>query len=181
MIRSLPALYRAARSTLQGNDSPTALAGGVAGGMLIGLIPPDSLIVPVLVLVVMATTANLFTATVSAILFSWVAYSCDDLLHRIGAYILTLPSLQQGLTLASDAPILPWTRFNNPVVCGATVLGIGLLYPIHFVSEIAFRRLSPIIHRRLIAWKLYRAWLGIPDLATDSVPANPLVDSGASS
>jgi len=181
MIRSLPALYRAARSTLRGNDSPAALAGGVAGGMLIGLIPPDSLLVPIFVLLVMATTANLFTATVSAIIFAWLAHSCDDLMHRIGGYVLTLPALQRGLALASEAPIVPWTRFHNTIVCGATVLGISLLYPVYYGSELAFRKLGPILHRKLIAWRLYRSWLGIADLSTETATPPSIVDSGASS
>ena len=172
MISSIFKFVSLARQALRGGASPASLAAGVTAGFLAGIIPNDSLVVPVIVMVVMATSTNLFAAAMSMILFSWLGHSLDSVLHQTGALVLTHPSLQSILTWAADAPILPWTRFNNTVVCGAMVLGAGLAYPVYFGTYQLAERFAPIIHRRLIAYRLFRAIAGIPTPATPAVTAD---------
>ena len=162
MGHSISTFFRLFVSTLRGTETPRQLASGVAIGMLIGLIPNDSLLVPVLITVVLATHVNLFAAAVSAIAFSWIGFLCDDLLHRLGAQLLTLPSLQSTFIWASEAPLLPWTRFNNTVVAGSVLLGVCLLYPCYHLSSQFFERATPWLHRKLVAFRMYRFLAATP-------------------
>lgn len=172
MISSIFTFTRLARQTLRGGDSVPAMAAGVTFGMLIGLIPSDSLVVAVLAMLAMATRTNLFVAACSTILFSWIGSSADTLLHRVGALVLTHPELQASFAWAAEAPILPWTRFNNTIACGAMCLGICLIYPTYYLSHAFFDRVTPIIHRRLVAYRLYRTLAGIaPPPAVDETAA----------
>ena len=54
MISSIFKFVSLARQALRGGASPASLAAGVTAGFLAGIIPNDSLVVPVIVMVVMA-------------------------------------------------------------------------------------------------------------------------------
>jgi len=175
MISSIFTFVRLARQTLRGGDSSASLAAGVTIGMLVGLIPADSLLVVLLAMLAMATRTNLFVAACSTILFSWIGAAGDSLLHQVGALVLTHPSLQSSLLWASEAPILPWTRFNNTIACGGMVLGLCLAYPVFYLSQSAIARFGPVLHRKLIAYRIYRALAAIPA----PVPEPPHTEVGA--
>lgn len=163
MVSSIFKFVKLAREVLRGGASPASIAAGVTAGMLAGLIPSDSLLVPMIAIVVMATQINLFVAAISMIAFTWIGSYCDSLLHQTGALVLTHPKLQSTLTWAAEAPILPWTRFNNTIVCGAVVLGTGLAYPVYFFTHQLVERLAPKLHRLLVAYRIFRLIAGIPN------------------
>lgn len=162
MIDSIFTFFRLFFRTLRGSESPKQLAWGVALGMGIGLIPNDSLFVAILAVLTLATKTNLFVASLAAILFSWAGFLGDDALHRLGARILTVPGWQAYFAWASQAPILPWTRFNNTVVMGSTALSIVICYPVYYLSHAFFENVSPRIHQKLTPFRIYRFLTGTP-------------------
>ena len=166
MIDSIFTFFRLFFRTLRGSESPKQLAWGIALGMGIGLIPNDSLFVAILAVLILATKTNLFVASVSAILFSWAGYVGDDALHRLGVRILTVPSWQAYFAWASQAPILPWTRFNNTVVMGSLALSVAISYPVYYLSLAFFENVSPRIHQKLAPFRIYRFLTGTPVPAT---------------
>ena len=176
MISSIFKFVKLAREILRGGASPSSIAAGVTAGMMAGLIPSDSLLVPLIGVIVFATQINVFVAALSMIAFTWIGSYCDSVLHQTGALVLTHPRLQSTLTWAAEAPILPWTRFNNTIVCGAVVLGTGLAYPVYFFTHQLVERLAPRIHRYLIAYRIFRLIAGIPT----PTPA-PVVEESLSS
>jgi uncharacterized protein (TIGR03546 family) len=168
MVDSIFTFFRLFFRTLRGSESPRQLAWGVALGMCVGLIPNDSLFVAVLAVLTLSTKTNLFVASVSAILFSWAGFAGDDALHRLGVRILTVPAWQGYFAWASQAPILPWTRFNNTVVMGSTVLSIAVFYPVYYLSLAFFENVSPRIHQKLASFRVYRFLTGTPAPSTSA-------------
>ncbi len=48
-----------------------------------------------------------------------------------------------------NAPILPWTDFNNTVVCGGIVLGLVMFFPISYLFKNLAQRYLIDLGRRL--------------------------------
>lgn len=149
------------RETLASNESTGRLALGVTFGMMIGLIPKDSLFVWVLGVLMMATTANIVSAVVSGFLFSWIGWFLDPFTHKLGGLLLTADGLEPAWLWLYELPIMPWTRFNNTVVLGSLVLGILVSVPVYLVSRRFFDTTGVVIHDRLKTTWLYR-WIISP-------------------
>ncbi|MEC8303898.1 MAG: hypothetical protein VX034_04235, partial [Planctomycetota bacterium] len=156
MIHSFFTFLRLMVSTFRGTQAPQELAWGVTLGLAFGLIPNDSLLVAILGVVILATKTNLFVASVSVIVFSWFGFLGDELLHRLGARILTVPAWQEFFAWASNAPVVPWTRFNNTVAMGSIALSIALFYPTYHLSLAFFDNILPKIHCKLSKSRVYR-------------------------
>lgn len=147
------------RSTIRGVDSSRKLAGGVGLGMMIGLVPKDSLFAWLLILVLLVSNANLLSAACSAILFSWFSPLLDPVFHLIGDKILNISSFEPTFAWLIGLPIVPWTRFDNTVVTGSVVVGIVALVPTLKISERIFdvygtRIANTVRSTRLVCWLL---------------------------
>ncbi len=135
MVNRITSLWESFRNTVRGVDSPSQLAAGVAIGMIIGLLPKDSLLPYCLVVVLLLTRANLFSAGVAAMLFSFLAPILDPVSHMIGISVLTFAPLESTWTILIQLPIVPWTRFDNSVVMGSLILGLLTAYPLYRISR----------------------------------------------
>lgn len=161
MIFGTIKLYRLLLRTLRGEDSPRQAAFGVAFGMLVGLIPPDSLFAVFFATLILATRVNLLSALLSGFVTVWIGHSLDPWLHRLGLVILSNETLEPIWTWLYAQPIAPWTRFNNTVVMGSTTIGLALFYPVYQISEGILQRFGPTIHERLARYGAYRRLAGI--------------------
>lgn len=161
MITGVFKLYRLMVRTLRGEDSPRQVAMGIALGMVMGLIPVDSLFSVIIATVIMATRVNMFSAIVSGFFFVWLGHAIDPLLHRIGAFILTADFLTATWTWLYERPIVPWTRFNNTVVMGSLALSAALFYPVFQISESLLKKYGSSVHRRLLHYAIYRKLAGV--------------------
>ena len=83
------------------------------------------------------------------------------------------PALPLPLVLKPSVPpvveTLPPPRSRGKL---PALLGAGLAYPVYFGTYQLAERFAPIIHRRLIAYRLFRAIAGIPTPATPAVTAD---------
>lgn len=161
MLSDSVKLFSMTRKTLLGEDSARRLAMGVAFGVVIGLLPKDSLLVWVVGLVLMITTANLLCALVSGFVFSWVGFFLDPLTHKLGGLVLTADGLEPTWMWLYEIPLMPWTRFNNTVVMGSLILGLVLAAPVYLLSFHFFQNWGVVIHNRLRRTLVYR-WLFAP-------------------
>ena len=123
--------------------TPRQLAGGLALGMLIGLIPKGNLIAISLMTLFCALRINLAAGTAAIALFAWVGMYLDPVSHSVGRYLLTLPSLVPYWESLYATKFMPWTAFNNTVVLGSTLIGLALLIPIYALSRPVFARVTP--------------------------------------
>jgi uncharacterized protein (TIGR03546 family) len=121
---------------LQSEDSPWQVAGGVMLGCFFGFLPVNTPQSTLLFLLIMFFNVNNGAALVSAALFAAVAALLDPLAHRIGyALLVGNDALTPLWTALSNLPLVPFTRFNNTVVLGSTVLALVLGLPVLFGSR----------------------------------------------
>lgn len=127
------------RSSIQGMDSPHQLAAGVALGLIIGLIPKDSLLPYIGVAILLASRANLLTAALAAVAGSLVSGLLAPSSHLLGGWILHLSFVQSQGASWLELPLVSWTRFNNTVVMGSLAIGLLAAVPIYLISKNFFR------------------------------------------
>ena len=161
-------LYKSLRmviSAVRGSDSPVQIGMGVALGMLIGLIPKDSLLAYVVGLFVFATSVNLLATAITAFTFTWIGAFLDPVSHQLGFYLLTHPALETFWIWLYELPAMPWTRFNNTVVLGSFLIGLLMLYPAFYLSKTYFEKYSPHVSKSLTRFWIYRCLIGKKKLA----------------
>ncbi len=151
MVSRVFRLLRSAKALFTAAGSPRQIAFGVALGMMIGLVPKGNMTALLLLLVLLATHANLAAGLAAAALFSWVGMWTDRLAHLVGLAVLKAGPVQPVGAWLYDVPLAPWTALNNTVVLGSLLLGLVLFYPVYHLSYLFFDR-----HRDRIAGKLRR-------------------------
>ncbi len=162
MIKGLINYWKMFRSTIRGFDTSKQLAMGLTMGMLIGLIPKDSLFTYGLGGVMLLSTANLLTGTIAIFCFSWVGAMIDPLTHRLGNYVLTFDFFEPTLVYLSQLPLVPWTRFENTVVTGNVLLGLMLAIPVYRISLFAFDRYGKAVSDRISNSRVGRWMFALP-------------------
>ncbi|MDG2015102.1 MAG: TIGR03546 family protein [Pirellulaceae bacterium] len=130
---------------------------GLALGMLIGVLPKDSLLPWVLTIGLMCTTANLMVAFVSACAFTGFSHFWEALAHPIGGMMLAYEKFEWFWVALFELPLMPWTRFNNTVVMGNLVLGLICFVPLYILGCLIFtaygsQALCIIRENRWYAW-----------------------------
>ena len=155
-------LWQAFTASVKGFDSPAQLALGVALGLVIGLLPKDSLLPYAIGLIALLSNANLLTLVISGILFSWVGPTADPLTHQIGGWLLTLGPLESVWVWLYQIPVVPWTRFNNTIVMGSLVLGLLLSVPIYSLSKHFFQAYGDVCFRLIFQNRISRWLAGSP-------------------
>ncbi len=120
---------------------------GFVLGMFVGLIPfsINSFIIT-LVLFVMKT--DKFTGVLAAALFGIISFMTDPIAHVIGSFVLVkVKFLLPIWTAFYNMPLVPFTRFNNTVVMGNSVLCLVLAIPAYMLikkSVLAYRSNSKL-------------------------------------
>jgi uncharacterized protein (TIGR03546 family) len=128
--------------------TPRQMALGFALGVLVGLVPKGNLLAIGLMMLLCSLRVNLGVGLATVFATSWVGVLLDPVSHRVGGFLLKHASLQPLWETMSDTALLPWTDFNNTVVLGSFMLGLGAFVPLYFVSRPIFGLLTP----RLVAW-----------------------------
>jgi len=153
----LKAIWNSFKGSVKGFDTSHQLALGVAFGLLIGLIPKDSLLPYVIALVALLSRANLLSLGASGLAFSWLSPKLDVVTHQIGRWVLTFDPLESAWTQLYQLPIVPWTRFENTVVTGSLLMGLILCLPVYLTSVQLFEKFgAPVakmfMNTRLVSW-----------------------------
>lgn len=168
MIKGLINYWSKFRSTIRGFDSSRQLALGVALGMVVGLVPKESLIPYALGCLLLLSTANLVTSAVSIFCFSWLGSLFDPISDRLGNYVLTFDLFEPTLAKLNELPIVPWTRFENTVVTGSLILGLILAIPVYRISYSLFERYGTPVANYFTRSRVGRLMLALPS-ETESV------------
>lgn len=129
-------LVRNVLLALTGQTKPTELAGAVALGMMIAIIPKGNLIAQSLILLAFLLGINTALALAVAALFLLATPLTDRLADPIGyALLVKAEALRPAWTWLYNRPLLPWTAFNNTVVLGSTVLALLLYMPVYLAAK----------------------------------------------
>ena len=131
---------------------------GVAFGMMIGLIPKDSLLPYLIALIALLTPSNLACLGISAFAFHTLGPKLDPVLEQIGTWFLTLDALSPYWQPISEYSIFSWLRIENTVVTGGLLLGLAAFLPIFLISKFAFTKFGARAHQFLAQTRLAR-WL----------------------
>jgi uncharacterized protein (TIGR03546 family) len=123
---------------LLAHDASNQLAAGFALGMVLGLVPKGNLIAVSLFVVLFSLRVNTGIGLVAAIAFSWLGPALDPFADKLGAYLLTAPSLQATYASLFQLPLGPWFEFNNTIVVGSLAIGLWAAYPVYWFSSIVF-------------------------------------------
>jgi uncharacterized protein (TIGR03546 family) len=123
-------------AVLHSEIAPGQIAGGVALGAMIGLLPFFSLLSVVLFLLLLIINVNLGAAFLAMAVFGLLGFLIDPLANQVGyALLVKIKALAPLWTSLYNMPVVPFTRFNNTVVLGNLIAGIVLFIPIFVLSK----------------------------------------------
>jgi uncharacterized protein (TIGR03546 family) len=140
---------------LHSDRDPRQIAIGFALGLILGLTPIFSLHNLIVLLIILFFRVNIGAAILSWLVFSGVAYAVDPLSHQFGLLLLTGVGGLQGLwTTLYNAPIVPYTRFNNTVLMGSLIIALIALYPVYLGGRTMLVKYRETVVERLSRWKI---------------------------
>ncbi len=116
---------------LTSDTDPVQIGWGIALGFFIGLLPKATLTAQALLILLMALRVNIPMAMIAMFAMMFVNPLLDKLTDPVGYYLLSSPALYPLWTKLYNAPVVPWTGFNNTVVPGGLIVGLILLAPVY--------------------------------------------------
>lgn len=114
---------------LMQHRTPGAIAGGLAFGAMLGLMPKDSLLALCLLGFIAVLPINQLVACCATIGLTLIESITWGLTDWIGFHTLSLSVVSSLIGALYQIPIAPWLRLENTVVMGAFVLGLLLWGP----------------------------------------------------
>lgn len=151
MVRYIVKLIRVMHS----DTDPRQISLGFSLGMILGLTPlssPHNLLV---LLAVLFFRVNISAAILSWVVFSLLAFLLDPLFHQIGLFVLTQTDILEGLwTSLYNAPLFPYTRFNNSVVMGSLIFSLLAFYPVYWGGRTMVVKYRETFMERFNQWKI---------------------------
>ncbi len=136
------------------------IALGLTLGFILGLSPWISIQGILIFLFIIIFKVQAGAAFVSAALFSLITYVFDPLLHKLGSNVLKHDSLEGLWTTLYNAPLVPYTKFNNSVVMGGAVLGLILAPLMYFIFYKLVSKYQVTIVARFKNTKIWKAFKG---------------------
>lgn len=133
------------------------VAAGIAAGFVLGMAPALSLQTLLIFACILIFRIQFGAAMLAAFFFKIIAYVFDPLFHDVGAWVLELPALRPAFTWLYNAPLVPYTRFNNSVVMGSGVVAF-LFFPVVLIlSSFLIRRYRETVFERFKQTKFFKA------------------------
>ena len=145
---------------LNSDKGVNQIAAGVACGMVLGFSPLLSLQALAVIVCMFFFRVQIGAATIMAFFFAFLTLLLDPVFHIIGSAVLEIGGLKGFYTTLYNAPIVPFTRFNNSVVMGAGVVSICMA-PIVFwgakKAVLRYRHSVAESFRKSKIWKVIQA------------------------
>jgi uncharacterized protein (TIGR03546 family) len=130
---------------LMQHRSPGAIAGGVAFGTMLGLMPKDSLLALCILSLIAILPINQLIACSATIVLTLIESLTWGITDWIGFHTLSLGAVSSLIGTIYQMPIAPWLRLENTVVMGALMLGLLLWGPCFLLTY----RISSRIQRSI--------------------------------
>ena len=128
---------------------------GFALGMIPGLTPFMSLHNILVLLILLFIRANISAAILSWAVFTLLAYALDPLFHWFGLFLLMNVGPLQGIwTSLYNAPLVPYTKFNNSVLIGSLIFSLLAFYPVYWGGRIMVVKYRETVMERLNQLKI---------------------------
>ncbi|MBI4402756.1 MAG: TIGR03546 family protein [Deltaproteobacteria bacterium] len=149
-------------------SSPFQLAAGVIMGIYLGLIPMLSLQWVFFLICVIIFRINVGMTLISFPIFWALSDPLTTFFDHVGFHMLTHYSMFRWLMAGLyHAPLIPFTRFNNSIVLGATLTALAVSVPIFTVLYLVFKKqgsnifwavVSTNFSRTLYATRVFRIY-----------------------
>ena len=144
--------------TLHSEGTPGQVAAGIALGAALGLTPlvnVHNLLIAALILVLNVSVGG---ALLGWAVFLPLGFLLDPMFDRIGRQLLLdTPALTPMWTAWFNAPVLPYTNFNNTIVLGSLVTWIAFSFPIFFAAQYGVARYRATLGERVRRSRFYQA------------------------
>lgn len=144
MFRILRSLAQRLIAEASLHGSPSCIAGGMAIGAILGLIPWDNLVSACLILAVFALPVNQVAAVMTLMVTVGLHSRLAPFPNAFGAWILSSPTTLEFLRRFSRIPLVPWLRLNNTMVMGGLSIGLITVVPNWMLLQWWVRRASPM-------------------------------------
>ncbi|MBN2569968.1 MAG: TIGR03546 family protein [Deltaproteobacteria bacterium] len=142
---------------IHSDRDPRQICLGFSLGMIIGLTPLLSVHNLVVLLAILFFRVNISAAILSWAVFSLVAFILDPLFHQLGLIILTKTEFLTGIWMALyNAPLVPYTHFNNSVVMGSLAFSLVALYPVYLGGLFVVVSYRETFMERFERWKIVK-------------------------
>ena len=155
MIQPIISLIRMMHS----ETDPRQISLGFALGMIPGFTPltsPHNLLV---LLAILFFRVNIGAAMLSWGVFKVLAYALDPLFHQIGLFFLTQVGFLQTLwTALYNAPLVPYTRFNNTVLMGSLMFSLLAFFPIYWGGKFMVVKYRETLRERFNRLKIVQVF-----------------------
>lgn len=140
---------------LRSAAAPFQIAGGFILGMMLGFIGFRTLISVPVMLCIIVLNVNLASVIFAAVLFRFIAYLMDPLIHALGYWVLVdVEQLRSVWTTLYSVKFVPYTRFNNTVVMGSFIIALVLLVPLYLAVKKFIVSYKQKIEPRIQKWKI---------------------------
>jgi uncharacterized protein (TIGR03546 family) len=155
---SLLKLLQSVIATLHSEGTPGQVAAGFALGAALGLTPLVNLHNLVVLVLLAVLNVSFAGGMLGMAVFAPVGFLLDPLLDRLGrTLLLDTPALTPLWTSWYNAPVVPYTNFNNSVVLGSVVAWLVLFAPIYLLAHVGVRRYRARYAERVRSSRFYRA------------------------
>jgi uncharacterized protein (TIGR03546 family) len=134
---------------LNSEGTPFQVAAGIAMGACLGLTPIGNLHNVGVVLLAMILNVSLAGFSLGWALFVPVGFVLDPLFDHIGHALLGNPSLAPFWTTLTNAPVMPFSNFDNTVVLGSFVCWAVTFVPLLLLSRWAVATYRARVYERL--------------------------------
>ncbi len=151
MVRYLVKLIRVMHS----DTDPRQISLGFSLGMILGLTPLSSPHNVFVLLAILFFRVNIAAAILSFGVFGILAFLLDPLFNLIGVSILTQTDILLGFwTSLYNAPLFPYTRFNNSVVMGSLIFSLVAFFPVYWGGKTMVIKYRETFMERFNQWKI---------------------------
>ena len=143
--------------TLHSEGTPGQVAAGIAIGAGIGLTPLMNAHNLVLFAALVLLNVSFGGGMLGLALFTPLGFLFDPLFDKIGLGLLNAPALRSLWTAWYNAPLVPYTNFNNSVTLGSFVVWLATVVPLYFLTRRAVLVYRERYAERVVNSKLLRA------------------------
>jgi uncharacterized protein (TIGR03546 family) len=144
--------------TLHSEGTPGQVAAGVAFGAALGLTPLVNVHNLLIVALILVLNVSVGGAMLGWAVFLPLGFALDPVFHSIGRrLLLETPALTPMWTTWFNAPVLPYTNFNNTIVLGSFVTWLVLWLPIFFAARYGIMRYRATLGERVRQSRFYQA------------------------
>ena len=145
---------------LTAETEPPQIAGAVALGFLIGLLPKTTLTAQLLLILLMALRINVPMALLAILATALVNPVFDRITDPLGYALLSAPALAPLWTKLYNMPVLPWTGFNNTVLLGGLIFGLIMFMPVYLCARRGAVVYNARFREKVMSSKLVKGFKG---------------------